>query len=91
MSDLENIELGFTCEEYVQMLESEHVQDIKVIDVRSKSNELDYLILATLHSNRHRKAVGSYLHIQVIKHYSILLLLYLYIQSLGKEKVSISS
>ena len=65
MSDLENIELGFTCEEYVQMLESEHVEDIKVIDVRSKSNELDYLILATLHSNRHRKAVGSYLHIQV--------------------------
>ena len=49
----------------MEMLESEHAQDITVLDIREKSEELDYLIVATVNANRHRKAVAGYVYMQV--------------------------
>ena len=49
----------------MEMLEDEGVDGIRVIDVQEKSNEMDYLILGTVESNRHRRAVANYIYLQV--------------------------
>ena len=47
------------------MLEDQHVEKIRVIDARRKSTELDFLIIGTLHSDRHRRATANYVYMQV--------------------------
>jgi ribosomal silencing factor RsfS len=49
----------------MEMLKDEQAEDIVLLDVRAKSTELDYLVIATLHSNRHRRAVAFYVYLQV--------------------------
>jgi len=69
--DLCELQLGFTCDEFVKMLEDQHVEKIRVIDARRKSTELDFLIIGTLHSDRHRRATANYVYMQAKKRYQL--------------------
>lgn len=60
-----DFEIAFTPEDYKDMLEKELGNDIRILDIRNKSFDMDYLILATMHSGRHRKAAAQYIYLQV--------------------------
>jgi len=73
VEELIDVDLGFAPEEYRQMLEEEHAEDIVVIDISKKCNFAKWIIICSTQSTRHRLAIAEKLRLQIQKRKQILM------------------
>lgn len=71
--ELMDVDLGFSPEEYRQMIEEENAEDIVVIDISKKCNFAKSIIIATTHSTRHRLAIAEKIRLQIQKRKQLLM------------------